>query len=118
MCKRCDENQDFDPNDRATWCNSCVGRAWVYDTESAIEAVVESAGWSITERSGGFNSASRYLTIYRENFDGDFEEFKLRISDHGSAHCSEDISLAMNPGGDDHSIETLTARLAREFIAT
>lgn len=32
---------------------------------------------------------------------------KVRLSDHGSAYCSEDLSFAFQPGGDDSDPETV-----------
>lgn len=44
------------------------------------------------------------------------EKLTVRISDHGSCYCREDISLVIpsgNPSGDDHSIDYLKKRLIR-----
>jgi len=119
MCIACDQNPDFDPIDRATWCNSCVGRDWVYTTELQVEAIAAEYGWSLSSWNGGFNTSSRYVTLSRacgEMEDGeylDLEEVKVRVSDHGSAYCSEDISLALHPSGDDSDLEALKKRLSR-----
>ena len=116
MCETCDQNQDFDSEDRDTWCARCLASDWVRATEREVERLAELAGWSVDSRSGGFNTRSRYLTLSRpgpldEDGDETLDELKVRISDHGSAYCSEDISLAMVPSGDDHTIEALSERL-------
>jgi len=41
----------------------------------------------------------------------------IRVADHSTAYCSEDISLVIpgSEGGDDHTIDCLRERLAGEY---
>jgi len=90
--------------------------AWRDDVIDAIDAACAAHGWTENRRSGlSFSRSSRseYHTYSRELNDEDIEEIKVRISDHGSAHCSEDYSIAMMPSGDDHTLEQVVARFAR-----
>lgn len=137
VCRHCKES--FDACDCTTLCNHCEAQlpdheiedgethceycreedaklAWIETTETEVERLAADAGWEIDAWNGGFNTKSRYAEIWREVGD-EIESFKVRVSDHGSCYCSEDISLAMEPGGDDHTLDVLAARLARPFEA-
>ena len=60
---------------------------------------------------------SNYYELERESADEmSLETVTLRISDHPSLYCREDYSVAMNAGGDDHSIETVENRLSQPRI--
>lgn len=85
--------------------------AWIADTLAEVERLAVANGWQyrldkIAE------TLSHYVTLTRLCNDDDIEVVKVRVSDHGSAYCSEDYSIAMDPGGDDHSLETLERRLS------
>lgn len=108
-------------------CESCEKAhrwlTWLESTLDAVEALAAEHEWDFSRNqySGGFNTKSRYYELTRECDPcilGSDEEcrcelLKLRISDHGSAYCSEDISLAMEASGDDHTLDILAKRLAR-----
>jgi hypothetical protein len=107
-------------------CSTCAREAawlsWMESTLDEVEQLAERHGWEFDRDSyrGGFNTRSRYYTLSwvcpvccGDDEDGECEcdKIKLRISDHGSAYCREDLSLAM--GGDDHTLESLAKRLAK-----
>jgi len=114
-CVDCETELDTEYDADRERCDECQAKhdafAWIENTEAHAKALAEQHGWHFGDAGGGFNTRSRYYEVWREVGD-DTESFKLRISDHGSAHCTEDISLAMQPSGDDHTMETLAARLA------
>lgn len=66
-------------------------------------------------------TGSYYFELSRWGLDREGDDaqqtIKLRVSDHGSAYCREDISLATTPGGDDHTIDQLNEVLSGEFVA-
>ena len=97
LCEACQRDAD--------WCE------WLDETLAAVAEAAAATGWSFdpASYSGGFNTRSRYYTIDR----GD-EEIKLRISDHGDCYCNDDLSLAMQPSGDDTTLAGLRARLSRK----
>lgn len=110
------------------YCSDCarVSRwsEWLESTLDAIEEAAKEGEWEFhrDRYSGGFNTRSRYYTLDRECSscilggdpdECDCETLKIRVSDHGTAHCTEDLSIAMVPGGDDHTIEQVVARLTR-----
>jgi hypothetical protein len=100
---------------------------WLEATLDAVERFAKQHGWDFNRHdySGGFNTPSRYYELTRlgGEWDADNEEYldietlKLRLSDHGTCYCSEDISLAMNASGDDSTLEALGRRMARPFDA-
>ena len=118
FCEDCDEFLGTDDPD-VTRCERCQKSAdfwtWLETTVEEVAAIADAAGWHFdgSDYSGGVNTLSRYYTLERDLPDGEVETLKLRISDHGSLYCSEDISLAMHPGGDDHDLTGLKARLDR-----
>ena len=126
----CDCSEDGDAREVGdTWhCGTCAKdadwHAWLQATLDSFAAIAAELEWDFDRDtySGGFNSRSRYYTLTREcdacilgtDDDCTCERLKLRISDHGSAYCSEHVSIAMNPSGDDHSVEYLRKRLTRQ----
>jgi len=109
-------------------CETCQERfeqnQWIADAEERVRVLCKKHGWDFEYKSGGFGTSSRYYELTREggelDDDGDpceWQTIKLRISDHGSCYCSEDVSIAMNPSGDDHSMDILERRLAAPFDA-
>jgi len=119
FCEDCDEFLGTDDPD-VTRCERCQKDAdfwtWLETTVEEVAALADAAGWYFdgSDYSGGVNTLSRYYTLERDLPDGEVETLKLRISDHGSLYCSEDISLAMHPSGDDHDLTGLKAHLDRE----
>lgn len=104
-------------------CDSCRRRNekhdWLDATCKAVESLAVAHEWE-AGRWHHAETGSRYVELTREcdscilgDDDCTCETIKVRVSDHGSAYCSEDYSIAMNPSGDDHSLEILAARLAR-----
>lgn len=93
-------------------CERCEKRhtamQWIDETAATVESLAIKNGWSVDSTNRASETMSRYISLSREN-----DVLTVRVSDHGSCYCSEDISLAMSPGGDDHSIETLIARLTK-----
>ena len=119
FCQDCDEFLGTDDPD-VTRCEDCQKSAdfwtWLDATVEKVAAIAVETGWYFdgSDYSGGVNTLSRYYTLERDLPDGEVETLKLRISDHGSLYCSEDISLAMRPSGDDHDLTGLKAHLDRE----
>ena len=133
-CEQCAENgishelSTDDIEQGITLCEKCQATAdwheWHEEILETVEALAAKHEWEFdrTQASGGTNTRSHYYELFREcdvcilgKDDGECtcETLKLRISDHGTAYCTEDISLAMTPSGDDHTLETLEKRLAR-----
>lgn len=110
-------------------CESCrrktAAAEWLEATCEEVERLAEKHGWEIAGQWHWAQTGSRYAELTRGvwvNEDTDDEDYieqsmKVRVSDHGSCYCSEDISIAMNPSGDDHSIETLEHVLSKPFKA-
>lgn len=104
-------------------CESCRRReekhAWIDETCRAVETLAAEHEWEIG-RWYHAETGSRYVELHREcdacvlgtEDDCTCETVKVRVSDHGSAYCSEDYSIAKTPSGDDHSLEILAARLS------
>lgn len=124
----CSEDPEATESESGWHCSRCAEEAawlaWLEATLDAVERLASKHGWEFDRDrfQGGFNTRSRYYTLEwtcpvccGDDEDGDCEcdEITLRISDHGSAYCREDISLAMEPGGDDHSMDSLAERLAK-----
>lgn len=86
---------------------------WREATEEEVERLAEQHGWRV-DLSSVASTGTRYYRL-RCVCDAECEhdDLTLRISDHASAHCSEDISLAFDGGGDDHTIDALARRLSR-----
>ena len=103
-CERCRKSNERDE--------------WQEQTEAACEALCEEHGW-VMELISRASTGSAYYELTRDvdddddDDDAEAETIKLRISDHGSCYCSEDVSIAMNPSGDDHDLDFLARRLAK-----
>lgn len=101
------------------YCSSCLKEAqwsdWLEATLDAIESAALAGGWDFHRNrySGGNNTRSRYYELSRETGDISCEEIKLRVSDHGTVYCREDLSVAMVPSGDDHDLEAVCNRLRK-----
>lgn len=119
FCEDCGQIEVEADGDRCERCQRRhVALTWIDATEAECRELCERHGWDMESTGGGFNTMSRYYTISRMVETDEYgmeaaDSFKLRISDHGSCYCSEDISLAMSPSGDDHTMETFTRRLSR-----
>ncbi|MGB0767356.1 MAG: hypothetical protein ACPGYV_06565 [Phycisphaeraceae bacterium] len=104
-------------------CEDCRAKDakfdWLEETCDQVESLARQHGWEIDGVWHTAQTGSRYVELYREGGEDDDElqTIKVRVSDHGSCYCSEDISLAMTPSGDDHTIECLAAALAKSFEA-
>jgi len=94
--------------------------AWMTEAEARVESLAKAHGWS-RDRWHVAQTGSQYVELTREGLDEDgdaaWQTIKVRVSDHATAHCSEDISIAMDPGYDDHTFEFLAQRLAAPFEA-
>lgn len=115
LCDTCGRLTEERPIWETGECENCERRdrrnAWIDDTLAEVERLAKEYGWQyrldkIAE------TMSHYVSLTRPCGDDDVEVVKVRVSDHGSAYCSEDYSLAMDPGGDDHSLEILERRLS------
>lgn len=96
-------------------CPACRRLRWLDETEEWLEAAAARHGWTCRLTSMA-STGSRYYTLQRVDEETDVpEEVKVRISDHWSAHCSEDYSIAMRPSGDDHTRDDVERRLAKEM---
>lgn len=110
-CAKCDKEMQDTAVD---YCESCAREIrvdeWRSNTENEVAKIAKKYGWKFDNMnfSGGVNTGSRYYELTKNN-----EIIKLRISDHGSAYCSEDVSLAFEPSGDDHSIDYLIALMQK-----
>lgn len=93
-----------------TCCESCqaedVAIEWIGQTLEQVERLAAEHGWEIASRDRSRETKSRYLTLER----GD-QRLVVRVSDHGSMYCREDISLAKDGGPDDHTLDDLMRRL-------
>ena len=124
-CTHCDcELSNWDRDYEDGHCESCRRENevidWIDTNCNVVDKLVTKHGWS----SDGWSRAqtrSRYLAISREGIDSDgdeaWQEMTIRVSDHGSAYCREDLSLAFEPSGDDHTMELVEASLASPFQA-
>lgn len=100
-------------------CDSCQSAfekhleisTWLEDSIEKVEKLCTQHGWSISEKSTA-NTGSIYLTVEKDSED-DFDSVVIRISDHSTAYCSEDISISFKPGFDDHTFDDLKKRLLK-----
>jgi hypothetical protein len=105
---------DWEEHGEQILCSDCakdiIWNEWIESVLDVIEEAANIGNWSFNRDrySGGFNTQSRYYTLTHKVSDRDL---KIRISDHGTAHCSEDYSIAMNPSGDDHPLEYVVEKL-------
>ena len=125
-------NRELSPEDNADWspenqvdcqCSRCRETDevfdWIDSTCDRVEQLAEEHGWHVGRWQLSGSTRSRYVELTRTcsacSDDADeacaCESLKVRVSDHGSCYCSEDVSLAMHPSGDDHTIEDLEGRL-------
>lgn len=116
-CEDCGEllgitDEDCTPQTRGDWptrCETCERDNdcfdWIDETCRKVTALATENGWECGDWRRA-QTRSRYITMER----GD-SVLKVRVSDHGSAYCSEDISIAKTPSGDDHTLEILEKRL-------
>lgn len=110
-----------------TWCPTCRRReraeAEKDELEEQVKALAAQHEWEVADNHRA-DTGSVYIKLHREcdacilGTDGDCtcEELTVRISDHGSCYCSEDVSLVIpsgNESGDDHTFEYLRKRLTR-----
>ena len=120
-CSTCDKDS---VEEHFVWdsgeCEEChrLGEAaeWKDKTEAAVKALAAKHGWSCMLKSIA-QTGSMYYDLLRDLPGDEIEMITVRISDHSTAYCSEDVSLSMHEGGDDHTIEYLERRLSR-MIAT
>ncbi|MFA5056473.1 MAG: hypothetical protein WC485_00030 [Opitutaceae bacterium] len=77
-------------------CEKCTWYAWLEKTESAVEEIAKSLGWTCEFESQASGGRSRYYDLWREpeseESDEEFEHLKLRISDHSQCYDA-DISI-------------------------
>ena len=140
-CSRCDSVRSDDAvtydegvelADGKGWrCQTCAKDVawcdWHDRTLADISDLAAEHGWDFDpfDCRGGVNTRSHYYDLYRdcaacvgdcvatEDDNCECQTLVLRVSDHGSAYCSEDVSLARQPGGDDHDLDYLRRRLIR-----
>jgi len=98
--------------DGVTACETCRSRETVYDEMVALadraEAAAIGAGWECEGWDRG-RRGSWYAA-----FTCGEQSLKLRVADHGSCYCTEDVSLVVpsgNASGDDHTWDCWIARL-------
>jgi len=76
--------------------------------QSEVESLCKQHGWSVGMCDTG-RPGSWYTTVRKGE-----RTLKIRVADHSSCYCSEDISLVTpsgSVGGDDHTIEILVKKL-------
>ena len=117
FCSCCDkeraaEHRLWETGDE-TICDECRAAdeqsEWLTKTCEAVEALAEEHGWECDDWQHA-QTGSRYVALSRGS-----EMLTIRVSDHGSAYCREDYSIAMDPSGDDHSLEIVAERLAQDI---
>lgn len=92
---------------------------WLFNTREEIDALALKHGWSQDDYWRQASTGSCYARFSKEIPDNDEDEetttkyLSVRVSDHGTAYCSEDISIAYEPSGDDHSLDHLRTVFAR-----
>lgn len=86
---------------------------WREATEEEVERLAAQHGWRVDLTSVASTGTRYYRLRCVCDAECEHDDLTLRISDHPSAHCSEDVSLAFDGGGDDHTIEALARRLSR-----
>lgn len=131
-CAVCDNELDSDlvedwkaGEPTEIYCEACEASnkkyIWIDETCSRVEELASLHGWEHGDWSTA-ETGSRYTELSREcssclgvvDRECECKTLKVRVSDHGSAYCSEDLSIALNPSGDDHTIKDLERRLAGE----
>lgn len=119
-CKNLQCLQELDEErylwERGYYCINCEEAkriAEFYDIAcETLEKMCEQYGWRLKLESVA-DTGSRYYLMSKESGDNT-HEYKVRISDHATVYCSENISISMNPGGDDHDWAFLEAKLTNE----
>jgi len=91
--------------------------------EQRVERDAKRFGWDLNLDAIA-STGTLYYTLYWCYDDPEYGEdvaaaFKLRIGDHGSAHCSEDISLVPDgrEGGDDADYAAFLRRLREPSLS-
>lgn len=103
-----------------TMCESCAiafdKQKEMSDLQSQFESVVMDSGWTI-QSTHHAQTGTQYVDIWSDCAlcEEGGHSLKVRLGDHATAYCSEDISLVtgQNGGGDDHTIQSLTHHLAK-----
>lgn len=129
-CDHCDREVDDDErgDDGRLLCETCreelAWLVWRDKTEASVRTDAEKHGWDV-DRATQAQTGTVYVTIDRQSPMDDEEEagdpddwtdgetLIVRIGDHSTAYCREDISLVM-PGhesGDDHTYAWFLSRL-------
>lgn len=126
VCNRLVESDTLYQWDEYT-CDDCAAQVTrsteMDDTADALKALAAEHEWDVEIKSVA-QTGSWYYTLTREcdncilgsDDDCTCEELTVRISDHGTAYCSEDYSLVIPSGSanpDDHNLEILKRRLSR-----
>lgn len=111
FCKGCERELALcDWDGESDFCDSCQAEneaiEWIDSTAAEVKAAAARHGWEIESVSHSKETKSRYFRLSRRG-----RELKVRVSDHSTAYCSEDVSLAFDGGPDDHTIEQLEAIL-------
>lgn len=125
LCFKCD--RDLDTDQIESWefgdstnitCENCQKleqkHLWLEATCMKVKELASEHGWTI-DRWTKAETGSRYTELFRECSsclgvicgDCECETIKIRVSDHATAHCSEDFSIAMSPSLDDHTLNDL-----------
>ena len=116
FCSHCDELlTEVGEKDRGM-CESCQAKKeksdWYDETEKACKELAEEFGFSFRQTGGWGKSSQYYELVFVTEDSEEYHEINLRISDHGVLYCKgNDISIAMNPNPDDHTIEDLRSRM-------
>ena len=125
LCSSCDRDlendqiEGWEPGDSTQIiCDFCKmsenKHLWVEATCIKVKQLASEHGWTI-DRWTIAETGSRYTELFKECSSclgvicGDCEcnTVKIRVSDHATAYCSEDFSIAMKPNLDDHTVNDL-----------
>lgn len=124
----CYAHAEWETDRELCWCDKCREKyqraTEMDDLEQEVERLAAEHQWDVVDRRLA-DTGSVYIELHREcdvcilgkDDDCTCESLSVRISDHGSAYCSEDVSLVIpsgNAGGDDHTVEILRKRLIRK----
>lgn len=127
-CSRfvCDVYDDWEPGEETCGlCESCAESerksASLYALEHQVSEVIgEYSSWEVFSVHQA-QTGTRYLRADRDCDEKGcvhmVASLSIRIGDHASSYCTEDISLVIpgEGGGDDHTIDYLRERLAGEY---
>lgn len=106
---------------------------WMDTMQRQVEEAARKHGWDWDDGDGyqrwqRSSMGSRYTTLQRKRTTDDgsdygrefgydeYQTVKVRISNHQTAYCSEDISLVPEPGPDDHAFAALEKILSGPFV--